>query len=557
MAMSERPQRPDPPRSSAEKASAGGRAPVVEAVGLSKSYGPVRALDRVDLCLLPGEVRCVAGENGAGKSTLIRLLTGAEPRDQGTYAVDGKAIGHQPTPARLREAGVGAVYQELSLLPQLSVQDNLLMGRFPSVFGLVDRRGRSRLARERLARVGLADLPSESVVGDLPMATRQLVEIARVLGDEARLVVFDEPTTALSDSETAVLLGHVRTLSAQGIAVLYITHRIEEMFEVGDTVTVLRDGSHVTTRPISEFTPGSLVEAMVGRSVDALYPDPRSPGSTPRLEVRGLTAPAFPDPVDLTVNSGEIVGLAGLVGAGRTELLQAVFGADAVHGGAVLVDGTEVPGNSPRAAAAHGIGMLTEDRKESGLLPGLSIRENIAIASYTRGSRWGYLSPSWTRRHADAAIEGLGLRYRDLDDPASSLSGGNQQRMLLARWLALDARVLLLDEPTKGVDVGAKAEIYQLVAGLAERGMAVLVVSSYLPELLGLCDRITVMRGGRLTADLRAADTSEAEIARHASLDTAGTDGAGGTPERYASSPEGADGTGKPRSDEKERPHDH
>lgn len=496
--------------------------PVVEAVGLSRSYGPVRALDRVDLRLLPGEVRCLAGENGAGKSTLIRVLTGADSRDAGSYSVRGTRFGPHPGPARMRAAGVGAVYQELSLLPQLTVEDNLLMGRFPAIFGLVDRRRRSRTAQNLLARVGLGDLPVDTIVGDLPTATRQLVEIARVLGDEACLVVFDEPTTALSESETANLLGHVRALSDQGIAVLYVTHRIEEIFEVGDTVTVLRDGAHVTTRSLSAFTPGTLVEAMVGRSIDSLYPDPRTPGENPRLEVRGLVAPPFPDPVDLTVNSGEIVGLAGLVGAGRSELVQTIFGADGSQDGTVLLDGTTIPRNSPRAAAGHGIGLLTEDRKESGLLPDLSIRENIAVASYSRGSRRGYLPAGWVREHTASAISGLGLRYRDLDDPATSLSGGNQQRMLLARWLALDARVLLLDEPTKGVDVGAKAEIYQLVTGLAERGMAILVVSSYLPELLGLCDRVLVMRGGRLTADLRATETSEAEIARHASLDGAG-----------------------------------
>ncbi|PRX97269.1 sugar ABC transporter ATP-binding protein [Allonocardiopsis opalescens] len=495
--------------------------PAAELTGVSKSYGPVAALRRVDLRLLPGEVHCLAGENGAGKSTLIRILAGAEQRDGGTYTVAGRPVPEAAGPARARRSGVGVVYQELSLLPHLSVADNLLMGRLPNVRGLLRPRRQAELARAALRRVGLDGVDPDTPVEELPTATRQLVEIARVLDQDARVIVFDEPTTALAEHETERLLERIRELAGRGIAVLYVTHRIEEMFAIGHRVTVLRDGERAACRPIGEFTPDSLVESMVGRPIDRLYPDSgrRRPDAAPLLEVTGLRAPAFPEPVDFSVAAGEIVGLAGLMGSGRSELVRAVFGADRVTGGTVRVGGVPVPPNSPRAAAARGLGLLTEDRKEAGLLPELSIQENIAIAGYARGGRGRLLSPARTRRHAAGAIEGLGLKYRDLADPASALSGGNQQKMLLARWLALDARVLLLDEPTKGVDVGAKADIYRIIADLAASGKAVVVVSSYLPELLGLCDRIAVLRHGRIVADLSAAGTSEAEIARHASLD--------------------------------------
>jgi rhamnose transport system ATP-binding protein len=501
----------------AREASPGDAAPVLSLRGISKEYGPVRALDGVNLDLYPGSVHCLAGENGAGKSTLIKILTGAVQRDGGDYAIEDRQLRRGLTPTEARTAGVGVVYQELSLLPELTVADNLCMGAFPSHAGVVDRRGQRDSARAMLDRVGLAGLDLDLTVGELPTATRQLVEIARVLAREAKVVIFDEPTTALSAEEADALLARITALRADGVAVLYISHRLEEMFAIGDTVTVLRDGAHVLTQPISDFDEDSLIAAMVGRTISNLYPGVRSRPGQARLEVRGLRPLGFPEPADLTVRGGEIVGLAGLLGSGRSELLRAVFGADPVTGGQVLVDGAAVPAGSTRAAARRGIGLLTEDRKESGLLPELSIEENIAVASWRRASSRGLVRRGRLRRHVEAATDGLRLRFGDWSEPVSSLSGGNQQKVLIARWRALDAKVLLLDEPTKGVDVGAKADIYQIVADLAASGMAIVVVSSYLPELLGLCDRVVVVKERRLVADISSAEATEEEVLRLAS----------------------------------------
>ncbi|GLW07082.1 ribose ABC transporter ATP-binding protein [Microtetraspora sp. NBRC 13810] len=490
---------------------------VVRLRGVGKTFGPVTALSDVDLVLPPGEVHCLAGENGAGKSTLIKILTGAVVRDGGEYQVLGRDMGPAPTPAQVRDAGVGAVYQELSLLPELSVLDNLLMGRFPRRGWVVDRARSRRAARDYLDRVGLADLPLDTPVAALPTATRQLIEIARVLGADSKLVIFDEPTTALSEHEAEELLGKITVLRGEGMAVLYVTHRLEEMFAIGDRVTVLRDGRLVSTAPLAELDHDSLIKAMVGRSVEELYPGTRTPAQGARLTVRGLRVRGFPEPVDLTVARGEVVGLAGLLGAGRSELVRAVFGADPVDGGQVLVDDERVPPGSPRDAARRGIGMLTEDRKESGLLPELSIRENVAMAAMPSMTRGGLIRRREVDSRVEDALAGLRLKYHSLDDPVTSLSGGGQQKVLIARWRALGARVLLLDEPTKGVDIGAKSEIYQVIADMAASGMAIVVVSSYLPELLGLCDRIVVLSERRVAGELPAAGATEEEILRLAS----------------------------------------
>jgi len=501
--------------------------PILRLRGVGKSYGPVRALDGVDLDLRPGTVHCLAGENGAGKSTLIKILTGAVARDAGTYEIGGREIRRAVAPAEASAAGVGVVYQELSLLTDLTVADNLCMGAFPSRAGLVDRRRQRAAAQAMLERVGLDDLDVSRTVAELPTATRQLVEIARVLSRDAKVVIFDEPTTALSEDEAAALLARISGLRDEGVAVLYITHRLEEIFEVGDTVTVLRDGAHVATRPVPEYTEDTLIAAMVGRTIENLYPGPREAPeeeSAARLEVRGLRPVGFPEPVDLSVRGGEVVGLAGLLGSGRSEVLRAIFGADPVRGGEVRVDGTPVPAGSTRAAARRGLGLLTEDRKESGLLPELSIEENIAMASWRDAGSRGLVHHKSLRRHVEAATEGLRLRFGDWSDPVSSLSGGNQQKVLLARWRALGATVLLLDEPTKGVDVGAKADIYRIIADLAASGLAIVVVSSYLPELLGLCDRVVVVRERRLVAGLTAAEATEEEVLRLASVPARGAE---------------------------------
>ena len=499
--------------------------PVVRLRGVGKTYGPVTALADIDLDLHPGEVHCVAGENGAGKSTLIKILTGAVVRDGGTYEVRGVTVGAAPSPVEARDLGVGVVYQELSLMPELSVLDNLTMGEFPSgPFGVINRRSQRETAQRHLARLGLGDLDLDEPVSALPTATRQLVEIARVLGGDAALVIFDEPTTALSDQESEDLLEKVKQLRDAGHAVLYVTHRIEEMFDIGDRVTVLRDGRLVETKPMGDHDHDSLIHVMVGRPVENLYPGERHEIGDARLEVRALEIDGFRQPVDLTVRAGEIIGLAGLLGAGRSEIVQAVFGGDHVRGGRVSVDGVRVKPNSPGAAARAGIALLTEDRKESGLLLQLNIRENISAASLGAISRGTVVSRPGERKHVERSIEGLRLKYGHVDDPITSLSGGNQQKVLLARWMATGPKVLLLDEPTKGVDVGAKADIYQVIVNMAREGLAVVVVSSYLPELLGLCDRIVVVRDQSVVGEVAREEATEDVVLRMASQDVALTD---------------------------------
>jgi ABC-type sugar transport system ATPase subunit len=495
---------------------------------VAKRYGPIQALDGVSLELRAGEVHCVAGENGAGKSTLIKILTGAIARDAGEYEVDGRAVGDL-TPAQAREAGVGVVYQELSLLDDLSVGENLLMGRLPARRWVTRPAELRRRARAMLERVGLEWLDPDTPVAEMSLAVRQLVEIAKVLGQDPRVLIFDEPTTALSEAETSALLARINQLRDEGHAVMYVTHHLEEMFEIGDRVTVLRDGKLVTSAPMTEFNQDSLIASMVGRKIESLYPAAERSIGEPRLVVRGLRPVGADQPIDFEVRAGEILGIAGLLGSGRTELLRALFGADPVAGGEVEVDGVKVPRGNPRRAVRAGLGLLTEDRKHLGLLLELSIRENASIAHLDEISRFWQVDRGRERSVVDQYLGGLRLRAGSWEQPVSSLSGGNQQKVLLARWLATKAKVLLFDEPTKGVDVGAKSEIYTVIGDLANEGLGVIVVSSYLPEVLGLADRLLVMREGSVAGELPAQGTTEEDVLRLASPGAEQEDGRGGT----------------------------
>lgn len=489
---------------------------VLQLSEVSKAYGPVQALSSVSLKLVPGQVHCLAGENGAGKSTLIKILTGAVHRDSGSYEIETEPV-TTATPAALRSAGVQAVYQELSLLPHLSVSENMFMGRLPSSRGIVRTAELRSRCRTVLDELGLDDVGADVIVESLPAATKQLVEIGKVItADTVKVIVFDEPTTALTEAESERLLARIRTFRDQGLAILYVTHRLEEMFEIGDWVTILRDGSVSQSGPMSDYTEDTLINAMVGREVSSLYPDEARNTGPARLAVRGLQRTEDTPAVSFEARAGEILGIGGLLGSGRSELLLSIFGAEPIVEGEIVVDGKTISSTGPRSMMDAGVALLTEDRKELGLLPELSIRENVTIASIRSGSRKGLLPSREQALEADRLLDSLRIRAGSYDQPVSSLSGGNQQKVLLARWLLTKPTVIMFDEPTKGIDVGAKGELYDVINDLARQGLAIIVVSSYLPELLGLADRVLVLRQGGIAGEL-GGNASEEDVLRLAS----------------------------------------
>jgi ribose transport system ATP-binding protein len=475
--------------------------PLLTVAGLTKRYPGVTALDGVDLTVRPAEIHILVGENGAGKSTIVRCLSGIETPDAGVMTFNGSP--HAPASAAdSMRAGVQVVHQELALLPYLTVAENLFIQRFPRRWGVVDRKEMARRATELLSQVGL-DVSPGTKVERLGIAQMQLVEIAKALSVDCRLLVMDEPTATLTPSETERLFGILRRLTKRGVAVLYISHHLEEIFQIGDRVTVLRNGKRVTTEPLTGLAPADLVRLMVGRDLAHEYPPIRPrPDGDELLRVSDLRVTASAPPISLSLRSGEIVGVAGLVGSGRTEAMRAIFGADRPASGRVAVRGRPVRVRHPRAAVRHGLSFLTEDRKSQGLLLDLPIATNISLASIGKVSRGGMLS-----RHTEAALatrlsEQLRVKSSGVKQHPRALSGGNQQKVVLGRWLAADTDVLIVDEPTRGIDVGARYEIHQLLVDLADAGKALLVVSSDVPELLGICDRLLVFSRGGVAGEL-------------------------------------------------------
>jgi len=482
--------------------------------GITKSFPGVNALRGVDLALPPAHVLAVVGENGAGKSTLIKVLAGAYPADAGQVVVEGRRLGSGPAAAL--DAGIAVIYQELSLVPEMSVAENLLLGRMPQRAGLLDRRGARRRAREVLARVGLPDLDLDARVATLGLNVRQLVEIAKALAKDARILVMDEPTAALQAHDIEELFAVVRGLRDDGLGIIYISHHLDEVFVLADAVMVLRDGSVVDSRALADWTEASLVRAMVARDLDKLYPwRPRELGDVV-LEARNLVRPPRLQGVSLQVRAGEIVGVAGIAGAGRTDLLKALCGAEPAVSGQVLVDGKPVRVRSPRAAIDRGIVYAPEDRKLEGLVPGASIEENVALSSFRLLTRVGWVNRRKQRQLAEQALQRFSIRAPGVRTTVGTLSGGNQQKIVLARVTQVGPRVVLLDEPTRGVDVGAKAEVYEHALRLAEQGTGVLLVSSELPELLGMADRVLVMRQGRVVRELRREQANQENVMQSA-----------------------------------------
>ncbi|WP_406099344.1 sugar ABC transporter ATP-binding protein [Streptomyces sp. NBC_01013] len=485
--------------------------PVLALEGVSKSFGAVRALRDVSLRLYAGEAHALAGENGAGKSTLIKALAGVHRPDTGTVLLDGKPVEFHG-PADARDAGVAVIYQEPTLFPDLSVAENIFVGRRPRrSLGRVDHRAITRAAADLFERLGVALGPDQPARG-LSIADQQLVEIAKALSFDARVLIMDEPTAALTGAEVARLFGVVRALRAQGAAVLFISHRLEEIFALCRRVTTLRDGALISSEPLDQLSEDDLVRRMVGRDLGELYPKQGADIGEVALDVRRLTREGVFTDVSFDVRRGEIVGLAGLVGAGRSEVARAVFGVDRPDGGEVEVLGQKLRPGAPSVAMAAGLALVPEDRRAQGLVMDMSIERNIGLTGFATATRGGLMNRAAERSRAvDWAVR-LQVKYARLADVVGTLSGGNQQKVVLAKWLATSPQVLIVDEPTRGIDVGTKAEVHRLLSSLAAEGVAVLMISSDLPEILGMADRVLVMHEGRLAAEIPRSEATEETV---------------------------------------------
>jgi len=488
-----------------------GEAALVRVRQVSKSFGAVAAVRDVSFDLYAGEAHALVGENGAGKSTIVKMLAGVHRPDSGSIEIDGQPV-ELHSPADAKAAGIAVIYQEPTLFPDLSVAENIAMGRPPlGRFGAVDRAAMNQQAELLFRRLGVVMDPARPARG-LSIADQQLVEIAKALSAEARVLVMDEPTAALTGVEVERLFAVARSLREDGAALVFISHRFEEITALCQRVTIMRDGRHVSTDPLTDLTVDEMVRRMVGRDLDALFPKQDvEPGSTV-LQVEGLSREAVFTDVSFEVRAGEIVALAGLVGSGRSEVVQSIFGVDPRDAGTVRVNGKALKAGSPRAAMAAGVALVPEDRRQQGLVMELSIERNVTLPRSRKLSKLGLLLGGSERRSAAVWTGKLKTKYGRLADEVGTLSGGNQQKVVLAKWLSMAPRVLIVDEPTRGIDVGTKAEVHRLMSGLAAEGVAVLMVSSDLPEVLGMADRVLVMREGRLVAGLDRADVTEESV---------------------------------------------
>jgi ribose transport system ATP-binding protein len=490
--------------------------PLLELDAVSKTYPGVKALDRVSLHVGAAEVLALIGENGAGKSTLMKILGGVVEPSEGTIRIAGTAY-PSLTVAGAMAAGVAFVHQELNLFDNLDVAANVLIGREPVYGGplrLIDRAALEAKVTPLLRRLG-TDFEARTPVADLSLAQRQLVEIAKALSLDARIVIMDEPTSSLTASETARLLKVIADLKASGVAVIFISHRLNEVEQCADRVVVLRDGAVVGELERSAIGHDAMIRMMIGRDLRSLYIPPARAAGTPVLETAGLRTAAHPThPLDLSLNAGEILGMAGLVGAGRTELACALFGVDRPAGGEIRLDGKPIAIAQPRDAIDHGIFLIPEDRKRCGLVLDSSVNENISLANLASFASSGLIRTGAERRNATERSAALDIRTASIDTIVGTLSGGNQQKVVLAKWLSMTPKVVIFDEPTRGIDVGSKSEIYKLMRGLADNGVAVLMISSDMEEAIGVSDRIVVMREGRIGGFLERPDFSEENVMR-------------------------------------------
>jgi ABC-type sugar transport system ATPase subunit len=485
--------------------------PIIELRKVSKSFGPVVVLKEVDFDLRAGEVHALMGENGAGKSTMIRIMSGAHRADGGALVADGKTT-RFASPREAQAAGIAVVHQELLLFPSLTVAENIFLGHAPRTrFGTLDWQAMRERARALLDRLDCPDLDVDQKVVKLSVADRQRVEIARALSRDARVLIMDEPTAALAESDVKRLLDVIRSLRQAGVGVVYVSHRMNEIFEIADRVTVLRDGATIATKPVSDVTEAQLVSMMVGRDIAQLFPWEDIPIGRKVLEVRGLTLDGVVSDISFDLHAGEILGVAGLVGSGRTEMAETIFGVRPATSGEIRIDGVKVTVDGVRTAIDNGIAYVPEDRALHGLVRAQSIRDNVSMAILDRLVSGGTVDRAKENALAVDAISRFQIRARGPGQTVSQLSGGNQQKVVLAKWLATNPRILILDEPTRGIDIGAKTEIHKLMNQLARQGLAILMISSELPEVLGMSDRIVVMNAGRLSATFsREAATPDA-----------------------------------------------
>jgi ribose transport system ATP-binding protein len=483
----------------------------IEMKGIDKAFGSNQVLKNAGFFLKDGEVHALMGETGAGKSTLMKILTGVYTRDAGTVLVDGKEVVYK-NPQEAEKAGIVFIYQELNVLFDLTVEENLFMGKeITKGFGICDKKAMRAKAQEVMDKMGV-NIPVDAVMSDLSVGQQQMVEICKALMADAKVIIMDEPTAALTASETRGLFEVINSLRKKGVSIVYISHRMEEIFELCDRITVLRDGEYVGTENIAEIDLDHVVQMMIGRTIGERFPKRESHIGAEVLRVEGLTSGKLFKDVHFDVKAGEVLGVSGLMGAGRTEIMQALFGNLPLDSGKIFIDGKEVTIKNPRQAIANGIGFITEDRKVEGLLLEKSIAENIHIANLGKVSNGFVLNKEKQLNLVKKGIEEFKVRCFGPEHECGNLSGGNQQKIVLAKWVYTDPKILILDEPTRGVDIGAKKEIYNIINQMAADGVAVIMVSSELPEVLGMSDRIAVVHEGKITGILDAAEADQAKV---------------------------------------------
>jgi ABC-type sugar transport system, ATPase component len=484
----------------------------LELKGICKSFPGVKALDNVNIALRQGTVHAVMGENGAGKSTLMKIINGLYHRDAGAVLLDGKEV-HFASPLESAEAGIAMIYQELNYFPELTIEENVLMGKQPSKFGIVNWR-KLRKEVNKIFKDNELDYNPEMKIKELSVSNIQMLEITKAVAFQAKVIIMDEPTSSISNKEVDALFETIEKLTKQGISILYISHKMEEIFRIADDITVIRDGQSIISGAASEFTEDTLIAHMVGRPIENIYPKEECEKGDIVFEVKNFKSTDTFDNINLQVRRGEIVGMAGLVGAGRTEVARAIFGLDSYTSGEIRLNGKEVVVKSVSDAVKNRILMVSEDRKKEGIIGVRSIRENIALANL-RVRKGVFLKLREEEKETQKMSEMLGVRSAGIETQLQSLSGGNQQKVILARWLLLDSDVMILDEPTRGIDVGAKLEIYSIMMKLVkEKGMSIIMISSELPELIGMCDRIYVMNKGLITGSVERPEFSQEAIMR-------------------------------------------